>query len=155
MSEEFKVPVTLPRDVDGFLRRECPTCEQEFKWYAHVEGDADAERVDQYFCPRCGRPAGLDSWWTPAQLAHAQGAAGPALDQYVQDSLKDAFSGIKGVRLEPGNNFTFGIPTPDPLIEPDDMVIAEPPCHPNEPVKVPDEATSRVYCLICGTPFAV
>jgi hypothetical protein len=155
MSEEFSVPVSLPLDSDGFLRRECPACELQFKWYAHQEGDTDAEQVHQYFCPRCGRPAGPDSWWTPAQLAHAQSAAGPTLDQYVQDALKDSFSGIKGITFQPSNDFTLGIPPPDPLVEPDDMVIAEPPCHPNEPVKVPDEATSCVHCLVCGTPFAV
>ena len=44
--DEIEIPVTMPLDGDGFLRRECPTCEEEFKWYAHEEGDADAEAVD-------------------------------------------------------------------------------------------------------------
>jgi hypothetical protein len=35
------------------------------------------------------------------------------------------------------------------------MMIAEPPCHPNEPVKVPEENVSTVHCLMCGEPFAV
>jgi hypothetical protein len=34
------------------------------------------------------------------------------------------------------------------------MVIVAPPCHPWEPVKVPDEATGELHCLICGTAFA-
>lgn len=141
-------------DSDGFVRRECPTCEQEFKWFIHSEGDTDAELVSQYFCPLCGVPSGIDTWWTPAQLEHGYGAAGPALDQAVQDMLASAFKGRKGLKYQPDPSFTLGIPTPEPLAEPDDMVIVEPPCHSNEPLKIPESATNRVHCLVCGEPFA-
>ena len=67
--DEIEIPVTIPLDNDGFLRRECPSCEEEFKWYAHEEGDADAETVDQYFCPLCGVASGVDMWSTPGVLA--------------------------------------------------------------------------------------
>lgn len=154
MDEEISIPVGLPVDQDGFLRRECPTCEEQFKWYAHEEGDSDVEIVDQYFCPLCGVASGVDAWWTPAQLEFAQGAAGPALDERVQDLVADAFKGVKGLNFKPDRNFSLEIPTPEPLTEPDDMVIVEPPCHANEPIKVPEAATTRVYCLICGTPFS-
>lgn len=42
---------------------------------------------------------------------------------------------------------------PTALYEPDDMTIVAPPCHPWEPVKVP-EVAARVHCLVCGKPFA-
>ena len=155
MDDEIKVPIELPVDDDGFLRRECPSCEQQFKWYVHQEGDPDAEVVDQYYCPLCGVPSGLDTWCTPDQLDYAQGAAGPALDQYVSDIVAGAFKGIKGVEFKPNRDFTLNIPTPDPITEPNDMVTAQPPCHPNEPVKVPEASTGQVHCLICGTAYAV
>lgn len=157
MNDEIKVPVGLPLDDDHFLRRECPTCEQEFKWFSHDEGSEDAEHVDQYFCPRCGVAAGLDQWWTPAQLEYAKGVAAPAMDQMVNDMLDDAFKPLRNskfIKVKRTGNFSFDIPAPEPLIEPNDMVIVESPCHPNEPVKVPEEATSQVFCLICGTKFA-
>ena len=154
MDEEISIPVSIPLDSAGFLRRECPTCEQQFKWFSHEEGDADAEAVDQYFCPLCGVPSGVDTWWTPAQLEYAHGAAGPALDQHVSDMLADTFKGIKGFEFKPNANFSLEIPTPEPLHEPDDMVIVEPPCHPNEPIKVPEAAAERLHCLVCGVPFA-
>lgn len=157
MNDEIKVPVSLPLDEDGFLRRECPTCGQEFKWFSHAEGDPDAEQVDQYFCPRCGQGAGLDSWWTPAQLDFARGAAAPAIDDFINDALDDVFKGFKSgknVKVTRTGRYSSESPTPEPLHEPDDMVIVEPPCHPNEPVKVPDDATGRVFCLVCGSPFA-
>ncbi len=30
MDEEISVPIEIPLDLDGFLRRECPTCEEQF-----------------------------------------------------------------------------------------------------------------------------
>lgn len=157
MNEELSVPVNVPLDSDGFLRRECPTCEEEFKWFVHSEGSTDAEHVDQYFCPRCGVAAGLGKWWTPAQLEYAQGIAAPAMDQLVNDMLDNAFAPLRNskfIQVKRTGRFSFDTPTPEPMIEPDDMVIVESPCHPNEPVKVPEEYTSKVFCLICGSPFA-
>jgi hypothetical protein len=155
MDDEIKVPIELPLDDDGFLRRECPVCEQQFKWYVHQDGDPDAELVEQYCCPLCGEMSGLDAWCTPDQLDYAQGAASPVLDQYVSDMMAEAFKGLKNLKFEPNRDFTLGIPAPDPIAEPNDMVIAEPPCHPNEPVKVPEASTGRLHCLICGTVYAV
>lgn len=154
MDDSLSVPVSLPLDGDNFLRRECPSCEQQFKWFSHPEGDTDMEAVDQYFCPLCGLPAGIDSWWTPDQLEYMHHAAGPDIDQFVQDTLNDAFKGIKGVSYKADPNFTLGLETPDPLVEPDDMTIVEPPCHPNEPLKVPEHATEHIHCLVCGSAFA-
>ena len=155
MNDELRVPVSLPLDSDGFLRRECPNCEQEFKRFSHQEDDPGAELINQYFCPLCGVPAGLGSWWTPAQLVYMNGVSGPAFDQYIQDSVTQMFKGVKGMRFEPNRSFSLGIETPGALAEPDDMMIAEPPCHPNEPVKVPEEYALKVHCLVCGSAFAV
>lgn len=151
MDDEVSIPVSLPLDSDGFLRRECPNCEAEFKWFVHSDGDA--EQVNQYFCPLCGRASGIDSWWTPAQLEYAQRAAGPDLDTFVQDAMNDAFKGIKGMSYRPSRDFTLGIESPDPLVEQDDMIIVEPHCHPNEPIKVPEHATRKLHCLVCGSEF--
>lgn len=152
MSDEIRVAV--PLDSDGFLRRECPNCQREFKWFYHSEGDPNAEPATQYFCPLCGVAAGPGSWSTPAQLDLVHDCAGPAIGQVLNDALADAFKGIKGVTFKPNSSSSLDTGTPRPLIEPDDMVIVEPPCHPNEPLKVPEEATGSIYCLICGSAFA-
>lgn len=154
MDDEIRIPVSLPLDSDDFLRRECPTCEREFKWFSHEEGDANAEPVTQYFCPLCGTPSSLDSWWTPAQLKYVYGNAGGAIDQVVENVVANMFKDVKGFTYKPNPSFSLDIETPDPLIEPDDMVMVEPPCHPNEPLKVPNEATMHIFCLVCGAGFS-
>lgn len=154
MSDEIRIPMNLPLDSDGFLRRECPTCEREFKWFSHDEGDSNAEPVSQYFCPLCGEPAAINAWWTPAQLEYGYASGGPEIDRAVQSAVSDMFKDIKGFEFKPNSSFSLDVETPDSLVEPDDMMIVEPPCHPNEPLKVPAGALERLHCLVCGVPFA-
>ena len=129
--------MTIPLDSDGFLRRECPTCEREFKWRP---SDADAQELDEfadtagYFCPYCGVQAPGHAWLTQAQVALAQ--------NLVERELIGPMISKLGVYQCPGKL--------DPLTEPDDMTLVVFPCHPSEPLKVLDDWRKPVYCLICG-----
>ncbi|WEV71906.1 hypothetical protein [Bifidobacterium sp. ESL0790] len=149
---KLEIPIQFPLDDDGFLHRECPNCEQEFKWFPT---DDDSYGVEQYFCPRCGKAAGLNEWRTPAQIEYVKGVIGPSLDKLVNNSLVDMFKSASNhnIKFEKTGDFTFGIPTPSPLNEPNDMVIVESPCHPDEPIKIPADATKHIFCLICGKEF--
>lgn len=152
----MEIPIELPLDADGFLRRECPHCEREFKWH---HGPTDATPPDLttpaiYWCPLCGESAPLDQWWTKPQVEYQQDAVAGPLHDFVVDELRAA---IKPAR----NDFLrFEVETgerpdaPDPLVEPDDMVLIEPPCHPFEPVKVPEDAKAPFFCLLCGAAYA-
>lgn len=87
MSEERAISVSIPLDVDGFLRRECPTCEREFKWLPSDE----SKTVDPggYFCPYCAVQAPADHWHTKAQLEYVSDIgfreiAGPLLERLNQ-----------------------------------------------------------------------
>jgi hypothetical protein len=150
--------VSLPLDSDGFLRRECPQCGDEFKWH-NGPANEDAEQQApsaSFYCPLCGQPAGPESWWTKGQLDLIENAR----DRLVSEQLGSMFGdlerstrGNRHVRFEASN---VEVPRPaDPLVEPDDMVIVAPPCHPWEPVKVPEEHRSPIHCLVCGAPFSV
>jgi hypothetical protein len=44
---------------------------------------------------------------------------------------------------------------PAPLLEPDDMIAVEPPCHPEEPIKVGEQWGEELHCLICGRIFVL
>lgn len=149
----MNIPFRLPLDDDGFLRRECPSCEQEFKWFHHEAGDVDAEPVDHYYCPRCGAAAGPDAWWTPLQLKSAKAQAAPEIERTINDALGGLGRASRGL-VHITSSFEINAEDPGELDEPNDMVIIEPPCHPNEPVKVPEVALGRVYCLVCGEPFS-
>ena len=54
--DDVALEMSMPLDSDGFLRRECPTCEREFKWFHTPEGEGTAAPIIDggYFCPYCG-----------------------------------------------------------------------------------------------------
>ncbi len=150
--------ISFPLDNDGFLRRECPHCQREFKWH-NGPANEDAEQQpppETFYCPFCGEPAGSDSWWTQGQLALIDNASERFFSQQLGDMFKDL---ERSTRLNKFVNFKISnhdVPDPsDPLTEPDDMVIVTSPCHRWEPIKIPDGHESPIHCLVCGAGFFV
>jgi len=149
------IPVELPLDSSGFLRRECPTCLRQFKWHHGATSGRPEGWVDPsaYHCPLCGERSASDEFMTREQLDHIRASAiGPAR-QMVADELARAMRGVKGIRYTPGRPAAQHPPLP--LVEPDDMQQVASPCHPWEPVKVPDFAPAPFFCLVCGERFSV
>lgn len=153
----MEIQMSLPFDADGFLRRECPNCEREFKWH---HGPTDAAPADYvypqvHWCPLCGRSAGLDSWWTIPQLEYQQAMLQAHAAEVLADELKGSMRPSRNSFIKFDVTFDAAPEEPDPLVEPDDMVMIAPPCHPWEPVKVPEDAVAPFYCLLCGEAYAV
>ena len=152
---EIEVPVDIPRDADGFIRRECPHCMRQFKWHdgpANEDAEHQAAPVT-FHCPLCGQPAAVDSWNTTDQVELAQQTVMPQVMEMIQDDLEAMFRGMKGMTYERGSDELTD--QPEPLTELEDMVIVASPCHSYEPVKIPEDHTGPLYCLVCGSAFAV
>jgi hypothetical protein len=173
---EKTISTTLPLDSDGFLRRECPSCKRQFKWRPSQaqttnasEGDLEfPARLDQepdenhtpefYYCPYCAEPAAPGAWWTKEQIEYGTALVkaeilGPHLRDLAH-SLHglDRPGGIISVRV---NMNMPDITRPEPLMEPDDMVRVDYPCHPGEPLKVEESWAGEVSCLVCGIRYPV
>lgn len=150
------ISMSIPLD-EGFLRRECPNCIREFKWFTEETAGRPEEAIDPevYFCPYCGVSAPVNHWWTKAQLDYAQEYAMAPMSDYIEDELKDlersSRSSLVSFKFKPGSR----PPSPAPLEESNDMVIVEPPCHPYEPLKISEEWAEPIHCLVCGNPFRV
>lgn len=155
MDEDITLGMTVPLDSDGFLRRECPTCEREFKWLAASDEDDASDPLDGgYFCPYCSIQAPPDAWFTQAQLELAENVVarevvGPLLDDLARD--------LKRVGRQSGGLVRVDVKRDEPeqmddLVEDDDMRRVDFSCHPGEPVKVVDDWAGAVHCLMCGHP---
>ena len=140
---EVTVGMSLPLDSDGFLRRECPTCEREFKWLHTHEGESAPPEDGGYYCPYCGVQAPTNAWLTQAQVELAQNTVatevvGPILENFARDA-----------------KFKIKYDQPeklDPLTEVDDMMRVDFLCHPSEPLKILENWQQPAHCLICGQP---
>ena len=148
--------VSFPLDSDGFIRRECPHCEREFKWH-HGPTNEEAEQQppwDTYYCPLCGEPAGPDSWWTQAQLELIENAQERLIGQEVGDMFKDLERSTRRNKYITFKASKINLSdVAEPLVEPDDMTMVTSPCHTWEPIKVPDDHVGRMHCLVCGAAF--
>ena len=153
MSDKVSLAISMPLDSDGFLRRECPTCERELKWRPTPEGEEPIPVPDGgYFCPYCGIQAAADTWLTKAQveLVHATVAS-----EVVDPMLKKFGDDIGRISRRSGGIISASVqhrPSPKPaaLTESDDMTRVNFSCHPTEPVKVLDDWAKPVRCLVCG-----
>ena len=150
MDSETHLSLEIELDDDGFLRRECPTCEREFKWLP-VDGGAP---VDPPYCPYCGVPASADVWWTQPQLSYIQDSmtseiVAPMLDD-LSKSLESATRGLANISVTASSD-SLG-PRPTPPAEPNEMMVAGSPCHPEIGIKILDGWNETLHCLACGTP---
>jgi hypothetical protein len=157
---DVEFSVSVPLDADGFLRRDCPTCQREFKWFeGRTEDTPDNwEDPEQYFCPYCGVPADTDSWFTQAQAAYIEQTLSAHASDLFEDELDDIARGINRqggpIRMSVSGGARDTAPPP-PLSEPNDMVAVASPCHPFEPVKVLDVWGEPLHCLVCGSAFTL
>lgn len=156
MSNETALSVSFPLDSDGFLRRQCPHCQQEFKWLG-VPVDGDAPRLSAFYCPYCGQSASVDEALTTAQREYAVAIVkrqmlGPMLEDFMQGLSNDLNRPGSAVTFTGGEKVKF--PSPSVLIEDNDMRRIVFPCHPDTPVKIAEDWGEAVHCLVCGQAYA-
>jgi hypothetical protein len=148
MADEVELSMSVPLDSDGFLRRQCPTCERELKWRAAQDDEeATPSQEGGYFCPYCAVQAPADSWWTEAQI---EAAKAQAFEQVLKPEL-DKLAGRGGTSGFLEIDISVSEPEQPPALdEQDDMRRVDFRCHPEEPVKVLDDWNRPVHCPICG-----
>ena len=157
----MEMTMSLPLDGDGFLRRECPNCERQFKWRPTAREDdatdpADPGEVGAYFCPHCYEPAAPGTWWTKEQVEYGRARAMTEVVRPQVEKFKRSISSLN----RPGGLLRVDVtgsapPDPEPLTEPDDMVRVDLPCHLEEPIKIEEAWDGEVACLICGIRYPV
>jgi len=150
--DEISLPLSLPLDKDGFLRRECPHCGRQFKQW-RTTCDEEQEGPEVYYCPYCYVSADANSWYTEQQREYAQQQVmaevmGPLLRGFHKQIEKIGQSGLLSIKT------TSRVPMePEPLVEFDDMMRLGFPCHLAESIKVDEQWDQEVACTVCGTRY--
>jgi hypothetical protein len=151
---EMSIPMSVPLDTDGFLRRECSTCERQFKWFSGATADRpdDAVDADNYCCPYCGVAAATDQWWTREQLDYASELATAAFSDVVEEHVR-SWPAVKTGLVQTSVEYSGSSTPPSTIDELNDMVMVASPCHSWEPIKVTEGWDEPLHCLVCGDLF--
>jgi predicted nucleic acid-binding Zn ribbon protein len=150
--------IEIPLDEDGYLDRECPSCERRFRWHDGPVGDTPAEvpQVEEYHCPYCGQQAAADQWWTSEQVETLQQTALAAVIPEITRELGDSLKGLNSTGFVTAEVHADLVSPPPPLFVDDaPTVTVTSPCHPYEPVKLLGEWVLPLHCLVCGAPYRV
>lgn len=160
------VRVELPADAAGFVRRECPFCERQFKTIAgpfdaacvhrrvaralvhHNADEAPAGR-EPLHCPYCGKEAPLDAFFTPQQVRYLERVVAALAEEVRYQQLSHV---RRTLSQNPYPTFVPVPPSqPSPVLapEPDDMEVRAFLCC-AEDAKVESHWRGAVHCVRCG-----
>jgi hypothetical protein len=140
MSDKFKVSVTIPKDDDGMIGRECLECERYFKLK-----QGTGIPTSHCHCPYCEYEGDADTFWTKAQLEYAKSVAiNQAYSKLIKPSLDNLLKSFKDLeRTSRGSLIQFKVKTKGTEI--------------NFPIEYysEEELETKLTCDGCGLEFAV
>lgn len=145
---DFSLEVSIPLDKDGFIEMECDFCKNRFMLHQDIY---ESEDNINFFCPICGLPNKINTFFVPEVLEIAQQMAMnymlEELDKTLGKSLKQINKSglIKMSMKKPKKEVEKELYTP--TVE---YVKCMKKCC-NIEVKVRDlDKETGTYCPICG-----
>jgi len=131
---DAEVSLTFRTDDDGYFRRECPTCEREFKVWVQparmqefLARANDTSSTEERTCPYCGSSARMASWWTKAQVRYIDKAILSGASTQITETIDKSFeemarrfrSGPLRMSFRRDGRATRTVP--EPVNDPNDM----------------------------------
>ena len=104
---DFKLNIDIPLDQDGFIEMECDFCKERFMLHKDVYQD---EKYLHFFCPICGLPNNINTFYCPEVLEKAGQIASNYMMTEVDKMLKNAF---KGFRTSKKSGITISVDIPE------------------------------------------
>lgn len=97
-----EIAVTLPLDIEGFIDRECPSCERFFK----VKPGTGLPNSEHVICPYCGHKGSPKTFFSKEQVAYAHAIVGRQAQDALTGDLQDMAREIRGpfvtMEVKPG-----------------------------------------------------
>lgn len=157
---EISIEMNIPLDPDGFLSRECPNCERQFKWkpISSTSDDTEGGEIESYYCPYCYQPAPPNAWWTKEQLEYAQQIA---FKQVVEPQLEklqkqiNQLSNSSSLIQAKASISGFSEPDPELLDAIENLARIDFPCHLEGPIKVDKMWSQEIACFLCGIRYPI
>ena len=143
LEKGFNVTLPVVPDAHGFIDKECPAeaCRTLFK--VHAEDWTALFRDEAVFCPACRAEAPSKSWWTTAQVEHAQKMGINKMANIVNRGLEEGAHEFN--RSQPRSGFiTMSMKMSPSARKPVDL-----------PLPVADALELEIQCEGCRARFRV
>lgn len=140
MSDELRIPVSIPLDDEGMLGRECLECKRYFKLKPGT-----GLSIDHCHCPYCDYEGKSDGFWTPAQIEYAQSIAmNQAINQLIKPSIDELKKTFKDLERKTRNSFI-------------QFKFKESRNNFSVPIKyyTEEELETKITCNNCGLVFSI
>lgn len=83
-----KVSISINCDEKGYIDKECPAKNCEFQFKIKEDDWTNICRDEAVWCPMCGHSAPAKSWFTKAQVAHAESQALKFIESKVDGAMR-------------------------------------------------------------------
>ena len=134
-------------DADGYLRRECPSCEREFKRIVAGSTANKESASNWFFCPYCGFEAQASRWLTKAQVACTKNIVANHAEQRTSHV---GFKSLNFAAMRDRSDVAH-----ETMTESNDMAVVHMTCHPNESIKIYEKWIGTVRCPVCAVPHTL
>jgi hypothetical protein len=97
--ERRSITVPIDSDEKGYIDKECPSTNCEFQFKIKDEDWKNICRDEGVWCPMCGHAAPAKSWFTKAQVQHAERHAHRVIESTIDGAMRAdarAFNAAQG-----------------------------------------------------------
>ena len=86
--ERRSITVPIDSDEKGYIDKECPSTNCEFQFKIKDEDWKNICRDEGVWCPMCGHAAPAKSWFTKAQVQHAERHAHRVIESTIDGAMR-------------------------------------------------------------------
>ncbi|MBW3496186.1 hypothetical protein [Bacillus sp. FDAARGOS_1420] len=147
MSKNFII--SKQSDLDGFTSFSCSLCGEEFKLQTD---EVQKKDVIELFCPSCGIPSPLSTFYTDDIIENAKILAANEVSKMLNDMFKDLKKSTRGNKyVKVKSNSSFPVKKARTLYEKDELDEIEFTCCSRKAkTSILAKSGSSPFCPYCG-----
>ena len=89
--KSYNYKIDIPVDDEGYIDKECPNQECLYQFKIFAEDWKNICKDEAIYCPRCGKTATSDKWFTTEQIEESKQRAMESINYRIGSALeKDA-----------------------------------------------------------------
>lgn len=139
--QRFQYKMNVPVDEEGYIDKECPNKDCQFQFKIKQEDWKNLCRDEAIYCPKCGRTATSDKWFTTEQVIQAKSNAKTHIQNRILNALNQDAKTFNSTQRNGFIQLTMRVSGHNRQIE--------------LPLKCKEILVQKIQCEECGTRYSV